>query len=517
MKTGLQLWAGSQQSYEQYLEGMLKARADAGFKADMDFEEEVLSRVLNIDSGVAVINISGSLVDGSAGFGVFFGVLGYNDIRNALAAAVADASVGSILLNVSSEGGMVSGCHETAQLIARVNTIKPVVTYTGSVMGSAAVWTGSQARHIVAGETAMVGSIGIIMVHMDRSEQLKQSGIKATIIRAGAEKCLATPFETLSDEAKAQMQGQADTLYDIFLPQVALARGVTAANGDKKFGQGKVFIGKAAMTCGLVDAIGTFEDAFAKAQSLIKTKKPVAAPVRAVFGATNVSNVQAQASTMPVLLADNLTNPTQGTEIMSIKKPLSAEQLTAMAAGVVLDDETVKTAEELAAEAAAAAAAGEASKAAALESESALASAALAPAATAAAPSEATLMLQGMLAAANADLVTVRAESAGNVAALAAANTALVAANAALAPAVEIARNSVRTMGLHFGVTSDAAAAMSPADVLSEHARLAGLFQAKFKAGGVAATSLGKPEAVASAPTMTVREQQIAMKLPRTK
>ena len=514
MKTGLQLWAGSQQSYQQYVEGTLKARADAGFSATRDFGEDVVNEILSVNNGVACINIAGSLVDGSAGFGVYFGMIGYNDIRNALAAAVSDPEVESILLNISSGGGMVAGCHECAQLIARVNTVKPVITYTGSAMASAALWLGSQAQHMVSAETAIVGSIGILMVHMDRTEQLKQEGIKATIIRAGSEKALANPFEALTDAAKTQLQDQADALYAIFLGQVASARGVTAAKADTKFGQGREFLGKAALDVGLVDAIGTIEDAYAKAISKMPKKKPGVASVKnMMIGATNRASVQAQASTVAVLMADNQTNPPQGTE-MTMKKPLTAEQLIAMAAGVTLDAEIAKTPEQLAAEAAAAAAAAGAA-----EAEAALAAAAAPPAvaATPAVVSEATALLQGMLTAANAELLTARTD-------LTASNAALVAANAALAPAtalassfVEIARASVRTMGLHFGVTGEAAAAMAPAEVLTEHSRLAGLFQSKFKVGGVAAASLGKPEAVASAPTMTVREQQIAMKLPRAK
>lgn len=61
---------------------------------------------------------------------------------------------------------------------------------------------------------------------------------------------------------------------------------------------------------------------------------------------------------------------------------------------------------------------------------------------------------------------------------------------------VEIARNSVKTMGIHFGVKADAVAAMDADQVLTEHARLADLFKAKFRVGGVAATT---PEVVTKA------------------
>jgi hypothetical protein len=343
------------------------------------------------------------------------------------------------------------------------------------------------------------------MVHMDRSQELAQAGIKPTIIRAGSEKALATPFEALTAEAKDALQTMANDLYDIFLPQVAAGRGVAVTTADKKFGQGREFLGKAAKTAGLVDAVGTYEDAMKKAKTTASASRGI--------GATNNSNVQAQASTGTVLLADNLTNHL-GTSMKT--QTLSAEQLAAMAAGVELGAE--KTEEEIATESAAAAAA-ELARVTAREADEALAAGGGTTSVAAVAPlvNEAVALLKGMLATANQDLLTARVETATAVAALAANVQANTAAATQAAAMTDIARASVRTMGLHFGTTAEAAAAMTPAEVLAEHTRLSGLFRAKFKVGGVAATSLGKPEADAKAPTMTDRELEIAIKLPRAK
>lgn len=512
MKTGLQLWAGTPESHDAYLEGMLKAHADAGFKAELDFDEEILGRILSVQAGVGVINISGSLVNGSAGFGVYFGVMGYNDIRNALAAAVADPEVGAILLNVGSHGGAVDGVHETSQLIARVNTIKPVITYTGSAMASAALWLGSQGRFVYTAETATVGSLGVMMIHVDRTQQLAQDGVKATIVRAGIEKNLANPYEQLTEKAKAQLQEQADQLYDIFLAQVALGRGLKPAAADKLFGQGRVFLGHAAHEAKLVDAVGTYEDAFAKAQSLIKTAKAPSSSVRNIFGATNTSAVQAQASTTAGLVADNLSNPLQGNEMPP--KPLSVEQLAAIAAGVDLNEQTP----EQLADAGAKDPALELAKLKVPELVPGMkpVSELGAPVAAAGA-SEAVSTLQAMLATAHSDLILARVNAAATDSALAAAKQAATDATAQAASFVNIARASIRTMGVHFGVSQEAAAAMSASEVLAEHTRLADLFKAKFKIDGVAAAVSEKPEANAGVPIMSIRDMEIARKLPRAK
>ena len=434
-----QLWLGSQESFDAYAAAEARKLADPKFSASADYSAEVMSQIYSVQQNVGVISIKGSLVEGSAGYGVFYGQTGYDDIRAALVAAVSNSDVKAILLDVSSGGGQVSGVDDTAQLISRVNNVKPVVTYTGSTMGSAALWLGASANHTVAGKTAIVGSLGVIMVHLDRSRQLADAGIKPTIIRAGTEKALATPYEPLSEKAQAGLQSQADVLYGVFLNHVASSRGVSATNGDKKFGQGRVFVGQQAVDAGLVDKLGTYEDAFMKAQALSKPKKS--------------AGMKADALLCPPVSASLSDNPEHTEGITTMPQPLTDEALAAMAAGVEIETEA--------------------------NEETAAAS----TAAPAAAQDEALATLTAAHETALADLKAQH-------------EAALTAATAQLEKFVEIARNSVKTMGIHFGVKADAIAAMDADQILAEHTRLADLFRAKFKVGGVAATA---PEAAAKA------------------
>lgn len=436
-----QLWLGSQESFDALQAAEARKLADPKFSASADYSAEVMSQIYSVQQNVGVISIKGSLVEGSAGYGVFYGQTGYDDIRAALVAAVSNSDVKAILLDVSSGGGQVSGVDDTAQLISRVNNVKPVVTYTGSTMGSAALWLGASANHTVAGKTAIVGSLGVIMVHLDRSRQLADAGIKPTIIRAGTEKALATPYEPLSEKAQAGLQSQADVLYGVFLNHVASSRGVSATNGDKKFGQGRVFVGQQAVDAGLVDKLGTYEDAFMKAQALSKPKKS--------------AGMKADALLCPPVSASLSDNPehTEGTTTMP--QPLTDEALAAMAAGVEIETETN-------------------------EETAAASTAAPAPAA---AQDDALATLTAAHETALADLKAQH-------------EAALTTATAQLEKFVEIARNSVKTMGIHFGVKADAIAAMDADQILAEHTRLSDLFKAKFKVGGVAATT---PEVVTKA------------------
>ncbi len=167
-------------------------------------------------------------------------------------------------------------------------------------------------------------------------------------------------------------------------------------------------------------------------------------------------------------------------------KSLTTEQLAAMAAGVELPTDTVVlTAEEQAA-------ADAANSAATLAAAEALAATEAAKKPTSTTVDASVALLQNMLASAQETLVTARMEAKTAV-------DALAAVKPAHDSLLEIARASVRTMGLHFGLSKESAAAMSAAEVLAEHGRLSGLFQEKFKVGGVAATSPEKSAEKASA------------------
>lgn len=491
MKIGTQLWAGTDPSFQAYIENLYKCESNAGFKADMNYDSEISDTIYTVDNGVATIDISGSLVNGSAGFMVYFGAIGYYDIRNALVRAVKDPEVQAILLNFNTGGGDVAGCHECSQLISRVNAVKPVITYTGSAMCSAGLWLGSQAQFIVAAQTATVGSLGIIMVHVDRTEQLKMDGIKATVIRAGTEKALASPYEVLSTKAFDNLKSQADELYSIFLDQVAKGRGMESSAADTAFGQGREFLGKAAKRVGLVDAVGTFEDAMQKAQALCKKKKSASSSSNG-FDATNTKLVQASSGPTASARVDN-TLILQGNPMQA----LSAEQLAAIAGGVEIDP-PAPAADATPAPAAAPAAVT-----------------APAPAAAVTPPTDSITLLQGMLATAQTEILASKLEASTHKAALESLQAAQGPMLAQVEALTEVVRSSIRTMGIHFGVTKEAAASMSATEALAEHARLAGMFTAKFKVGGVAATTLSKTDATAPAPVLSASDLQAAMKLPR--
>lgn len=441
------LWLGTEGSYQTLASAIAKAetmQAAAG-----DSWEDQLPPLLSVSDGVGTLAIEGPLVAGSAGFWRMFGVLGYEDIANALVEGLSNPDVQSFVLSINSGGGDVSGVQDLADLIMQVDKLKPVVTHTGGMMASAAYWLGSSARKIFATQTSESGSIGVLSVHMEKSRMMENNGVKVTIIRAGKYKALANPYEPLSDDAKAEIQAKADQLYAMFLGHVAERRGMSYPVADEKIGQGRTFLGQKAAEVGLVDSVGNYSAAVAYAKS--RTKKSSANMRGGLTASVDNSNMSANNPDQ----IGNQSMPTQYT----------AEQLAALAAGVPAEALTEVPAQVAATE---------------VDTPPADEPKAAETPKAAEAPSL-TEFLQTQLAEANSKLMAANIE-------LAKLQEKSVEAQATHDALLTIARDSVGKMSIALGGSAALAEGMSAVAVLAEHARVASVFKDKFKVGGVAAT-----------------------------
>lgn len=279
------LWFGNEESYFALLDAeskmaALMASGPEAIKAAVHVfaagrggtDQYGMPSIWHSEGNVAVVDIGGSLIAGNAGFLRLFGALGYGDIQDALAEIAADKDINSVLLNIDSGGGQVDGLSDTGDMIRALDQSKPVLSYTGGTMGSAAYWLGASARHITAAPTSQSGSVGTIIVHSERSKQRMESGIKDTIIRYGKYKALGNPLEPLSEDGKTQLQNLADESGKIFVDYVSGRRGMTAEAFQKSAGEGRVFMGRQAMEAGLVDAVGGLAAAVTSAKGLDKPK-----------------------------------------------------------------------------------------------------------------------------------------------------------------------------------------------------------------------------------------------------
>lgn len=216
------------------------------------------------DGAIAVIPIFGVITHRANSFDAMSGGTSTELLGKYIRKAVADDRVKSILLDISSPGGEVSGVPELAAEIAAAAKVKTVVASSNALAASAAYWLGSQASEFVVTPSGSVGSVGVYMLTEDLSAYLEKEGIKINAISAGVNKLEGAPWEPLSEETRAFLQGQVDTVYAEFVRAVASGRGVTIATVQDTFGQGRVFDAKQALKLGMVDAIEAMDGTLAR-------------------------------------------------------------------------------------------------------------------------------------------------------------------------------------------------------------------------------------------------------------
>ena len=231
---------------------------------------------------VAVIPIHGTLVRRTSGLEAESGLASYTGIAAQLDAALASPEVATILLDVDSPGGESGGVFDLADRIRAAAQVKPVWAVANDMAFSAAYALASAASKVFVSRTGGVGSIGVIAMHVDQSVKDAKDGVRYTAVFAGERKNDLNPHEPISDEAHSVLKAEVHRIYDLFVETVARHRGLDA--DAVRATEAGLFFGPDAVTAGLADAVGGFDDAFAQlTQSLPPLPSQVASASQAGF------------------------------------------------------------------------------------------------------------------------------------------------------------------------------------------------------------------------------------------
>jgi signal peptide peptidase SppA len=228
--------------------------------------------VYEIQDGVAVIPVYGVLEKRANLVSDFSGGTSTQLLKRNLEAALRDDQVQTILLDVDSPGGSVDGTKAVADFILENRWKKPMLAFANGMAASAAYWIASAAGEVMAEDTALVGSIGVALTHFDRSGRDAQQGIRRTQIFSGRYKRIASDEKPLTEEGQAYLQGIVDSYYEIFVEAIARNRAVSFQRA-LSMADGKEFIGRQALEAGLVDSIGNFDQALARAKEMGHPRK----------------------------------------------------------------------------------------------------------------------------------------------------------------------------------------------------------------------------------------------------
>ncbi|MGL5445624.1 MAG: signal peptide peptidase SppA, partial [[Mycobacterium] stephanolepidis] len=219
---------------------------------------------------IGVVTLAGPIVSGRSGPRLFppGPASGGDVIAEALRDAVADDSVAAIVLRVDSPGGSVNGSETIWREVMRAREAgKPVVASMGAVAGSGGYYVAMGADAILANPGTITGSIGVITGKFITRGLKEKLGVASDTLRTNANADAWSSNEPFTDEQRDLVEAEIDMHYEDFVQRVADGRNLSV-DAVKAVAQGRIWSGRDALEHGLVDELGGFRDAVAKAKKL---------------------------------------------------------------------------------------------------------------------------------------------------------------------------------------------------------------------------------------------------------
>jgi protease-4 len=230
------------------------------------FREMVIERgTRRSESKVALITLRGLI---SSGVGGEVGDSMVDDLRWQLEQAREDDDVRAVVLEVDSPGGEVTASDMIYNAVVKTRARKPVVVYMDSLAASGGYYVSCGGKYLMANETSITGSIGVIIQTLNYEQLFNKIGLASVVFKSGKFKDMLNGARPITPEERDYIQGFVMKTYDKFLGIVARERNLPADALRNGIADGRVLSGRDALDNKLIDGVGQIEDAFAKAKEL---------------------------------------------------------------------------------------------------------------------------------------------------------------------------------------------------------------------------------------------------------
>ncbi|MBW4630092.1 MAG: signal peptide peptidase SppA [Brasilonema octagenarum HA4186-MV1] len=166
----------------------------------------------------------------------------------------------ALLLRIDSPGGTVGDSQEIYSALKRLREKVKIVASFGNISASGGVYVGMGAQHVMANPGTITGSIGVILRGNNLERLLQKVGVSFKVIKSGPYKDILAFDRELTEPEQSILQELIDTSYQQFVQTVADARSL-AVETVRSFADGRIFTGQQALELGIVDRLGTEEDA----------------------------------------------------------------------------------------------------------------------------------------------------------------------------------------------------------------------------------------------------------------
>jgi len=214
---------------------------------------------------IAVITMRGlisSSLPGSVGDSMV------DDMRAALQQARDDGRVKAIVLEIDSPGGEVTASDAIYSAVVKAGARKPVVVYMESLAASGGYYVSCGGKFLMANETTITGSIGVIIQTLNYEQLFNKVGLTSVVFKSGKFKDMLNGARPITPEERELVQNFIMKTYDKFLGVVAKERKLPADRLRDTIADGRILSGKEAFENKLIDGLGDLDDAFSKAKEL---------------------------------------------------------------------------------------------------------------------------------------------------------------------------------------------------------------------------------------------------------
>ncbi|HQY87812.1 MAG TPA: signal peptide peptidase SppA [Tepidisphaeraceae bacterium] len=237
-------------------------------------------------SKIAIIPLDGMIANARVGGGV----MGQSENKVALfeqqlAQAESDPNVKAVVLRINSPGGTVTGSDAVYELVKRFKerSKKPVIASCQELTASGGYYVALASDRIVAQPTSVVGSIGVIFQTFNVTGTMNMIGLKSETIKSGEMKDMGSPFKEMTAHDRQVMQALIDEYFARFKGLVGEHRHLSGNKLDS-VSDGRIFSGEQAFKLGLIDQLGTLEDAIDVAREMGGAKGAKAIMYRRPYG-----------------------------------------------------------------------------------------------------------------------------------------------------------------------------------------------------------------------------------------
>jgi len=180
-----------------------------------------------------------------------------------------DEEIPAIVLRIDSPGGGVAAAQEIYRAVLRTREYdKKVVASMGSVAASGGYYIAAAADTIVANPGTITGSIGVIMKLFHMEEVLDRFGLRFETIQTGKYKDTGSISRAMTEDERALLQAVIDNVYDQFVDAIVEMREIER-EGILELADGRIFTGQQALEYGLVDLLGSYQDAIDLAAEMV--------------------------------------------------------------------------------------------------------------------------------------------------------------------------------------------------------------------------------------------------------